>query len=445
MVTLVFYILISTQYGSHKIRSSFYSDVKSIIPTTSHTEDIDLKNVDQVYHEVDDNSCHNLRLALSKQFPYDADSPIPRKVWQTWKTERSSSRFPPNFKKHSNEWMNACQGVTPPYQYQLITDDQMLPLLKQVYGGVPEIVQAFESLPLPILKADFFRYLIVYARGGIYSDMDTFPLKSLNTWPSVDRDYLSKFKDPIKYKNSSPNIENREPMEPGFVIGIEADPDRADWAEWYARRIQFCQWTIQSKPGHPLLRELIINITATTLHSVSSVKSTLPLVDFKIEKEHEHDFNVNMRDRRRLDTKYKHDEKKNAKNTDGTDIMNWTGPGIFSDIVFEYLNNIIRHNQDVLIFNSNLKREQSQNPDEPGTRKFYKEISSSLSQLEPKFHWGFFSLMEVPVLVEDILVLPITGFSPDVGQMGSKSMDDEMAFVKHMFEGSWKDEDTFAH
>jgi alpha 1,6-mannosyltransferase len=37
--------------------------------------------------------------------------------------------------------------------------------------------------------------------------------------------------------------------------------------------------------------------------------------------------------------------------------------------------------------------------------------------------------------VGDVLVLPITSFSPGVGQMGAKEYDDPMAFVKHDFEG----------
>jgi mannosyltransferase OCH1-like enzyme len=41
----------------------------------------------------------------------------------------------------------------------------------------------------------------------------------------------------------------------GLIVGIEADPDRDDWHDWYSRRLQFCQWTLVSKPGHPILRE----------------------------------------------------------------------------------------------------------------------------------------------------------------------------------------------
>jgi alpha 1,6-mannosyltransferase len=38
-----------------------------------------------------------------------------------------------------------------------------------------------------------------------------------------------------------------------------------------------------------------------------------------------------------------------------------------------------------------------------------------------------------------VVVLPITSFSPGVGQMGAGEPEDEMAFVKHEFEGESDD------
>ncbi|KAM9916517.1 hypothetical protein OXX80_013594, partial [Metschnikowia pulcherrima] len=139
----------------------------------------------------------------------------------------------------------------------------------------------------------------------------------------------------------------------GLVVGIEADPDRPDWAEWYARRIQFCQWTIQAKKGHPMLRELIAKITQITLE------------------------------------RKKNDQLQKVLGKDqGGDIMNWTGPGIFTDMVFSYMNSIMQ---------SEDRLEQPTNSHE--------EIVT----------WHLFTGMRVPLVLEDVLVLPITCFSPGVG------------------------------
>ncbi|KAG9999199.1 hypothetical protein KCU78_g16035, partial [Aureobasidium melanogenum] len=54
--------------------------------------------------------------------------------------------------------------------------------------------------------------------------------------------------------------------------------------------------------------------------------------------------------------------------------------------------------------------------------------------------WEHFTGITQAKKVGDVVVLPITSFSPGVGQMGAGDDDDPMAFVKHNFEGSWKPE-----
>lgn len=104
-------------------------------------------------------------------------------------------------------------------------------------------MEAYFSLPIPVLKADFFRYLILFARGGIYADIDTEALRPAHAWLP---------------ETSPANTV-------GLIVGIEADPTREDWAIWYARRVQFCQWVMRAKVGHPVLRETIARITEMTL------------------------------------------------------------------------------------------------------------------------------------------------------------------------------------
>lgn len=441
-LAILFFVLFSP-LTSNKAATHFRTGFKTLVPTTSHSSDVDLKNF-----AVDDTSIRDsvvdLRTQLTFQFPYDPEQPIPRRVWQTWKEPLDSPNFPSSFRKYSDSWLSTIDESTSPYDYALVPDDHIIPLLQHIYGNVPQVIQAFESMPRNILKADFFRYLILFARGGIYSDMDTVPLKPLDSWPSKNETFLSQLSDPITYKNfndSSTPTRN----EPGFIVGIEADPDRPDWSEYYARRIQFCQWTIQSKPGHPILRELIINITATTLYSVSGLQSSVLTPDFTIDKGDQRDYNINMRGKKLHDPAVSSTAKKNSDNTDGTDIMNWTGPGIFSDVIMHYLDNLIQNNDNILIYNDNLypnkqdPEEEEQDSDKT-TVKFHKEVSTGLRS-ENHFHWGFFSLIKKPVIVDDVMVLPITSFSPDVGHMGAGSSDHRMAFVKHMFKGSWKPKD----
>lgn len=262
------------------------------------------------------------------EVPYHAD--IPKLIWQT-----SKDPFDREVMKYTRFW----RINHPSYSHAVLDDEQSKALVISSFGdsSVSKISQAYTMMPLPVLKADFFRYLVLLAKGGIYSDIDTAPLKHINNW--IPREYRKR------------NIR--------LIVGIEADPDRPDWNDYYARRVQFCQWTIAAAPGHPILWELVRRITDET---------------WKL-----------------------HDSKKLSKN--GESVMEWTGPGIWTDAIMDYLN----------------------------------------------WQYGPFSVenitnLEEPYLVGDVLILPITAFSPGVGHMGSKSPNDPMAYVQHFFAGSWKDD-----
>lgn len=286
-----------------------------------------------------DMSRASLKDKLAYQFPYDVEGKFPAYIWQTWKYTPASGDFGENFRPAEASWSEKHPG----FIHEVITDQVAVHLLRHLYASVPEVLEAYNALPLPVLKADFFRYLILLARGGIYSDIDTHALKSAAEWlpESVPRDAV------------------------GLVIGIEADPDREDWAEWYSRRIQFCQWTIQSKPGHPVLRNIVANITEETLKK----QKLGTLKGFKDNK-----------------------------------VIEYTGPAVWTDVIFDFMNDA----------------------------KYY-ETSKS----EGNITWRDFTGMTAAKVVGDVVVLPITSFSPGVQQMGAEDYDHPMAFVKHEFEGMY--------
>ena len=282
-------------------------------------------------------SLADLHDKLKYQFPYDVKMKFPAFIWQTWKYTPESRDFGEQFRPAEASWSEKHPG----FIHEIINDQAAVDLLRHLYASAPEVLEAYNSLYLPVMKADFFRYLILLARGGIYSDIDTYAIKTAAEW--------------------LPESESREAI--GLLIGIEADPDRPDWAEWYSRRIQFCQWTIQSKPGHPVLREIVAYITLQTL----KMKKAGIL--------------------------------KSLKNKN---VIEFTGPALWTDIIFSYMNN---------------------------------ERYFDLSARKGTLTWKDFAGMTLPKKVGDVLILPITSFSPGVGHMGARGYDDPMAFVKHEFEG----------
>ncbi|KAI9804488.1 MAG: hypothetical protein M1825_001387 [Sarcosagium campestre] len=282
-----------------------------------------------------------LREQLAYSFPYDVQGKFPGYIWQTWKTTPASAEFQESLRAGEASWTEKHPG----FVHEIITDQVAVHLIRYLFTSTPEVVEAYNALPRAILKADFFRYLILLARGGIYSDIDTGAIKSAAEWvpESVPRSTY------------------------GLVIGIEADPDRPDWKDWFARRIQFCQWTIQSKPGHPVLREIVATITEETLRK----------------------------------------KKAGVLRKSKENPMEFTGPAVWTDKIFEYFNN----------------------PE-------YFDMKTSKGNIT----WENFTGMTVQKKVGDVIVLPITSFSPGVQQMGAGEDDDPLAFVKHNFEGSWKPE-----
>jgi len=119
-----------------------------------------------------------LKDKLAYQFPYDVETKFPAYIWQTWKYTPASGDFGENFRPAEASWSEKHPG----FIHEVITDQVAVHLLRHLYASVPEVLEAYLALPLPVLKADFFRYLILLARGGIYSDIDTHALKSTTEW-----------------------------------------------------------------------------------------------------------------------------------------------------------------------------------------------------------------------------------------------------------------------
>ncbi|MCJ1225157.1 membrane-bound alpha-1,6- mannosyltransferase Initiation-specific [Toensbergia leucococca] len=285
----------------------------------------------------------SLRDQLQYQFPYDLEGKFPAYIWQTWKYTPAQGEFGDTLRPAEASWTEKHPG----FVHEVVTDQTAELLIRHLYASVPQTLEAYKSLPAGVLQADFFRYLILLARGGIYTDIDTTALKSTTDWlpEEVPRSTI------------------------GLIVGIEADPNRTDWHDWYSRRIQFCQWTIQAKPGHPALRDVVATITEDVLR----MKKAGILSMKKMDKS----------------------------------IVEFTGPAVWTDAIMNFFNN----------------------PD------YYK-----MDQGMKNITWEHFTGMETAKKVGDVVVLPITSFSPGVQQMGAKEDDDPMAFVKHDFSGSWKPE-----
>lgn len=224
----------------------------------------------------------SLRDKLIHLMPYDANVRFPAYIWQTWKHGLNDERFNKLYRQGETQWAIKNPG----FVHELFNDDTALSFIKHLYTSIPEIILTFELLPEVILKMDFFRYLVLFAKGGIYADIDTYPLQPIPNWIP----------------------ENVSPDELGMIIAIEVDSKNRNWANDYHRRLQFGQFIIQSKPGHPILRDIISTIVETTLHKEKLEQ--LRLTGNSNEKQ--------------------------------LQILKWTGSGIWTDVIMTYFNDYIK-------------------------------------------------------------------------------------------------------
>lgn len=89
-----------------------------------------------------------------------------------------------------------------------------------------KIYEAYLKCPLAVMKADLWRYCIIYENGGIYADADTVCL--------IDPKYLIKF-----YNNYS------------LVFALEGN---------FGLPHLFCQWWFAAPKNSPVLKNIIDNI-----------------------------------------------------------------------------------------------------------------------------------------------------------------------------------------
>jgi alpha 1,6-mannosyltransferase len=167
------------------------------------------------------------RLIGSQRERCFANSRIPRLLHHTWATS-DLDRLPAIVSEGVRSF-TCNDGAT----LQLLWSDQDCEeLIRARYSSLCEVAR---SLPHPVMRADLFRYMVLSAFGGVYSDVDTRLLRPVDSW--------------IEHAPAAPPAR--------LIVGIEADPDRSDWADWYSRRLQWCQWTLASAPGHPVLADVI--------------------------------------------------------------------------------------------------------------------------------------------------------------------------------------------
>lgn len=93
---------------------------------------------------------------------------IPPILHQTWKDQA----VPAGFRRYVRSW----KRLHPNWQFKLWSDADLEEFVQSHYPGYRDL---FHSYPLPIMRADLGRYLVLREFGGVYADLDVEAVASL--------------------------------------------------------------------------------------------------------------------------------------------------------------------------------------------------------------------------------------------------------------------------
>jgi mannosyltransferase OCH1-like enzyme len=144
--------------------------------------------------------------ASQMRYQYYDGTDIPRLIHHSWKTD-DRSKMDVELKQNLASFSDKN-----PDSIQIIWTDLDIQLFIRTFYS--SLAPFFAAIPKMILKADLFRYLLLAKYGGIYSDIDTQCLKPISSWSTST-------------------------TTTSLMVGVEADPNREDWEQWYARRLQW--------------------------------------------------------------------------------------------------------------------------------------------------------------------------------------------------------------
>lgn len=137
---------------------------------------------------------------------------IPKSIFQTHKTFKYVMQHP-QLKVCANSWL-ACSNE---YNCYFFNDHMCSTFMHEHFDK--NVIDAYNSLPMSVMKADLWRYCVIYINGGIYADADTILLDN----PMINVNVNSQ-----------------------LVVTIENGDG-----------MFFCQWWFAAPPKSPILKRVI--------------------------------------------------------------------------------------------------------------------------------------------------------------------------------------------
>ncbi len=163
--------------------------------------------------------------------PVPAGTGIPRLIHQKC---QSRADLPPELRRS----VEALRGENPGWTHHLYDDEDAERFIAEHYPA--EVLQLYNSISTHYgaSRADLFRYLVIYALGGVYLDLKSGAMRPLDDIVRSDDRFLL-----AQWRNG--------PGEPHEDFGTWSDlADDMPGGE-------FQQWHVIAAPGHPFLKAVI--------------------------------------------------------------------------------------------------------------------------------------------------------------------------------------------
>lgn len=155
-------------------------------------------------------------------------------MWQT----TSSKQLTEDAQELHDTW----RKKNPRLNLTLMDDGEAAAFIQEFYGA--EVAKVYELYPVAVMRADFWRLAILYARGGIYGDIDTRCLKPIVKWMPPRKPRPS---DPVFVSNTSWTA-------PGPLQYHNLTWDDCSLVAAVENNVHMCNWLIAAAPGHPIVR-----------------------------------------------------------------------------------------------------------------------------------------------------------------------------------------------
>lgn len=160
------------------------------------------------------------------------DTGLPRIIWQTCPAKTLEV---PAVRSDIDSWSRR----NPAWAHYVHDDANVRALVARHMS--PAYLAAFDAYPVGVMRADVWRYLVLYVYGGVYADVDAVCLRPVERW--FERLPRTPWRATERCSQGS-DVRQTWGATSAIVIGMENDD-------------HFCQWTIASRPGHPALRTVL--------------------------------------------------------------------------------------------------------------------------------------------------------------------------------------------